>query len=98
MKRLLNKITDMLADAALLEMGVEVQTVTALRSETVTEPGMSSLKMFFQNITDTLADAALLEMGVNVTSPVAQAGSERDITHPDDCQYGDNELCFRHAA
>ncbi len=98
MKRLLNKITDMLADAALLEMGVDVQTTAELRHQVVFKPRASAPKRLFQNITDTLADAALLEMGVKATSPVAKAGSERDIAHPDECQYGDNDVCFRHAA
>jgi hypothetical protein len=127
MKRFLNKITEMLADAALLEMGVAVQTTAEYRSKTVFEPVMSPLKRLFQNLTDTLADAALLEMGVHVATPAAAAGTdresleenlievafaeaadyddihesilrehrqERDIAHPDDCQYGDNDLCF----
>jgi hypothetical protein len=131
MKRLLNKITDTLADAALLEMGVDVQTVRVLHSKVAYETRMSPLKRFFQSISDTLADAALLEMGVNVAAPSSQAERvretleenliesafaeeadfddihkailrehqvERDIVYPDECQYGDNDMRFRHAA
>jgi hypothetical protein len=127
MKRFLSRITDLLADAALMEMGVEGETTTEHRSQVEFAPGMSLLKRFFQNVTDTLADAALLEMGVDVVTPATKTGtvretleenlieaafaeeadyddiheailrehrSERDIAQPDDCQYGDNDLCF----
>jgi glutamate dehydrogenase/leucine dehydrogenase len=127
MTRFLNKIADMLADAALPGMGVNVQTTAEPHSKASFESGMSRLKRFLQNLTDTLADAAMLEMGVNVATPAATAGtvhesleenlievafaeaadyddiheailrehrSEQDIAHPDDCQYGDNDLCF----
>jgi len=126
MKWLLNKITDMLADAALLEMDIDVQPIAEPRFRAVSEPRMSPPKRFFQNVTATLADAAMLEIGVNAATPVARAGtvyesleenlievafaeaayyddmheailqehrSKRDA-HPDDCQYGDNDLCF----
>ncbi|MHB8843347.1 MAG: hypothetical protein ACYC7L_01245 [Nitrospirota bacterium] len=129
MKRLQNKITDTLADAALLEMGVDVQTTAVLHSWVEAESNPGLLKRFFRNVTNTLADAALLEMGVQVARPVAKAGTvretleenlievafaeaadyddihkailrehqdDRDIAHPDDCQYGDNDLCFTH--
>ena len=69
MKRLLNKITDILADAALLEMSVDVQTTAEHRSNTASEPSMSSLKRLFKNLEKTLADAALLEEGVDTVSP-----------------------------
>lgn len=127
MKRLLNKITDILADAALLEMSVDVQTTAEHRSNTASEPSMSSLKRLFKNLEKTLADAALLEEGVDTVSPdrrsrpdaetleenlievaFAEAADyddihkailrerqlERDISHPDDCQYGNNDMCF----
>lgn len=69
MKRLLNKITDMLADAALLEMSVDVQTTAKHRSKAASEPRMSPLKRLFKNLEETLADAALLEEGVDIVSP-----------------------------
>ncbi len=127
MKRLLNKITDMLADAALLEMGVDVQTTAEHRSDAASEPRMSPLKRLFKNLEETLADAALLEEGVDIVSSnrrprpdaetleenlievafaeaadyddihkaiLRERQSERDISHPDHCQYGDNDICF----
>ena len=127
MKRLLNKITDMMADAALLEMGADVQTTEEHRFKAASESRMSTLKRLFKNLEETLADAALFEEGVYLVSPsrrprpdaetleekfievaFAEAAdyddihkailrehqSERDISHPDDCQYGDNDMCF----
>jgi hypothetical protein len=131
MKRLLNKIADTLADAAILEMGVDVQTVGVLHSKVASETRMSPLRRFIQSISDTLSNAALLEMGVTVAAPSAQAGRDRetleenlvekafaveadfddihktilrehrveqDIAHPDECQHGDNDICFRYAS
>jgi len=126
MKRFLKKIEDALADSALLEMGVEVQTVGELHSKVASEIGVSPLKLLFQKVTDTLADAALFEMGVAV-APVEKSNAFResleenlievvfaeaadydqiheailrehrradDMIRPDDCGYGDNEVCF----
>ncbi len=128
MKRLLNKTTDTLADAALLERSVEVKTNTGAKAH---EPLMAMLKRFFQNFSITMADAALLEMGVFPDRSAQKQGAvretleenlievafaeaadyddihkailwehqvEREIAYPDDCQYGDNDMCFRHAA
>lgn len=78
MKRLLSKITEKLADAALLEMGVDVQTVGELYPKASSEPGMNPVKRLFQDISDTLADAALLEIGVRVAPPAAKAGTVRE--------------------
>jgi hypothetical protein len=94
MKRLLGNITETLADAALLEMGFDVQTVGELHLKVASESRMSPLKRFILNITDTLADAAILEMGVNVVTPIAKAVTVR----PEECQYGDSDVCFRRAA
>ncbi len=120
MKRLLNKITDSLADAAMLEMGVGEKT-------TDNEPLLAKIKSFFQNFSVTIADAALLEIGFfpdkSARKPetaretleenlievaFAEAAdyddihkailrehrSEQDVVHPDECQYGDNDVCF----
>ena len=71
----LNKITDMLVDASLLEMGVDVQTSAKPGSMAVSEPRISPLKLLFRNIIDTLAEAAILDMGVSLYSPVVKAGA-----------------------
>jgi hypothetical protein len=85
MKRLLNKITDMLADAALLESGVPVAAPVAkagLVHETLEE---NFIEIAFAEAADydDIHQAILREHQ-----------SERDIARPDDCQYGDNDLCF----
>ena len=94
MKRFFQKLTDIMADAALLEMGVGIQTTAEYRFKTVSGPVMSPLKRLFQDVSDTLADAALLEMGVDAASPIAKAGTVQYIVNLDECQYGDNEMCF----
>lgn len=85
MKRFLNRITDMLADVALLEMGVNVATHVA-KAETVRETLEENLiEVAFAEVADydDIHKAILREHQ-----------SERDISHPDDCQYGDNDICF----
>ncbi|HXY53214.1 MAG TPA: hypothetical protein VEM40_00935 [Nitrospirota bacterium] len=85
MKRLLNRITDLLADAALLEMDVDIyadsRKVGAVH-ETLEE---NLIEVAFAEAADydDIHKAILREHG-----------SERDISHPDDCQYGDNNICF----
>ena len=125
MKRLLNNITDSLADAAMLEMSVDVSRTAENRTPTHM-PLMATLKRFFQNFSIAMADAALLEIGVSAArsdekrGPVSETleenfievafaeaadyddiheamqehRSERDIVRADECQYGDNEVCF----
>ncbi len=128
MKKLLNKTTDTLADAALLERDVEVKTNTGAAAH---EPLMATLKRFFQNYSITMADAALLEICASPDRSAQKQGAvretleknlievafaeaaeyddihkailrehqvEREIAYPDDCQYGDNDMCFRNAA
>ena len=85
MKRLLNKMTDMMADAALLEMGVNVLTPAA-KAGTVRE----TLEENFIEIA--FAEAA--DYDDIHKAILREHRSERDIAHPDECQYGDNEMCF----
>lgn len=101
MKRLLGNITDSLADAALLEMGVGVSAAVERHPEAEHESLMAGLKRFFQNFSITMADAALLEIGGYPVTPAEKHGpilrkrrAEKNIVHPDECQYGDNDACF----
>jgi hypothetical protein len=85
MKRFLNRITDMLADAALLEMGVIVaahDVKTEMVRETLEE---NLIEVAFAEAAD--YDDIHKEI-------LREHRSERDISHPDDCQYGDNDICF----
>jgi hypothetical protein len=44
------------------------------------------MKRLLNKITDALADAALLGMGVDVQTTAEHRSN--------DCQYGDNDMCF----
>jgi hypothetical protein len=88
MKRFLQKLSDMMADAALLEMGVDVQTTAqagAVRESL--EENLIGVAFAEEGDYDDIHEAILREHR-----------QERDVAHPDDCQYGDNDICFRHAA
>lgn len=100
MKRLLNKITDTLADAALLEMGVALEPAAAHGHTVAAESPAGAIKRFFQNFSITMADAALLEIGLPavLSAENQEEVRDQDIVRPDECQYGDNDKCFRHAA
>jgi hypothetical protein len=85
MKRFLAKITDMLADAALLEMGADVVT-PAIKAGTVRE-----------TLEENLIEVAFSEAAAYDDiheSILREHRPERDFMHPDDCQCGDNDLCF----
>ena len=85
MIRLLQNITDILTDAALYEMGIDNAVPTGrsgFEAETLEE---NLVEVAFAEAAnyDDIHEAILREHR-----------QERDIAHPDDCQYGDNELCF----
>jgi hypothetical protein len=85
MKRLMNKITDMLADAALLEMGVNV-VMPAAQGGTVRETLEENL------IEIAFAEAA--DYDDIHKAILREHRSKWDIAHPDECRYGDNDRCF----
>jgi hypothetical protein len=85
MKRLLNKITDMLADAALLEMGVTVVTPVA---------NAGTLRETLEENFIEIAFAEAADYDDIHKAILREHRSERDIAHPDECQYGDNDMCF----
>ena len=120
MKRMLKNITDSLADAAMLEVGVEVPAVPHATL-------WATAKRFSENFSVTMADAAMLEMGAYparaeekrvkdretleenlIEVAFAEAAdyddihdaimrehhTEEDRVHLDECQYGDNDVCF----
>lgn len=89
MKKLFNKIEDMLADAALLEMGVPVLFSAKVLKRSFAE----ALEENFVEIA--YAEAAdYEEIHEALVREHREALSE---VHPDDCQYGDNDLCFASA-
>ena len=85
MKRLLNKITDMLADAALLEMGVDVVTPLAKAG---------TLRETLEEYLIEIAFAEAADYDQIHKAILREHQSKRDIAHPDECQYRDNDMCF----
>jgi hypothetical protein len=85
MKRLMNKITDMLADAALLEMGVNVVAPLA---------NAGTLRETLEENFIEIAFAEAADYDDIHKAILREHRSERDIAHPDECQYGDNDMCF----
>jgi hypothetical protein len=84
MKRFLQKIEDMLADSALLEMGVDV-----LRVE--------SPNGVRESLEENLIEIAFAEAADYDQIHEAILREHRradDQVRPDDCGYGDNEMCF----
>jgi hypothetical protein len=84
MKRFLDKITDMLADAALLEMGVAVALV-------------EQSKALRETLEENLIEIAFAEAGDydQIHKAILREHlRENDMVRPDDCGYGDNEVCF----
>jgi hypothetical protein len=85
MKRLLQNLIDTLADAALLEEGVEI--VSPKRRP---RPDAETLE---ENLIE-VAFAEAADYDDIHEAILKEHQKERDIARPDDCQYGDNELCF----
>jgi hypothetical protein len=84
MKRFLKNIEDALADSALLEMGVDVASVEKSNA-------------FRETLEDNLVEIAFAEAGEYDQVHEAILREHRradDMIRPDDCGYGDNEVCF----
>jgi hypothetical protein len=82
----MQNLSDILADAAMLELGVDASMAPKLRMrrdrETLEE---NLIEVAFAEAADydDIHEAILREHR-----------QERDIARPDDCQYGDDDLCF----
>ncbi len=84
MMRLLNKITDMLADVA-LEKWVFIR------------PGIAKERREQKTLEENLIEVAFAEAADfdDIHKAILREDrSERDIAHPDGCQYGDNNMFF----
>jgi len=85
MKWSLQKLTDMMADAALLEMGVYVATpVAGARADR-------------ESLEENLIEVAFAEAADydDIHEAIQREHRQkRDVARPDDCQFGDNDLCF----
>ncbi len=85
MKRMLQNMSDALADAALLERGVE----PAVRKDRRPGPGPETLEELF--IEAAFAEAADYD---DIREAILREHrSERNTGHSDDCRCGDNDLC-----
>jgi hypothetical protein len=85
MKRLFKNMEKTFADAAFFEEGVDIVSPNR-RPQTDAETLEENL------IEVAFAEAADYE---DIHKAIlAERRSERDISPPDDCQYGDNEMCF----
>jgi hypothetical protein len=86
MKKLFRKIEKMLADAALLEMGISVISSLGARK-----------RPFSETLEEKLVEIAYAEAADYDEIHAAilrEHEKDGDQVHPDDCQYGDNDLCF----
>lgn len=86
MKNPFRNVSDLLADAALLEMGVEASLVPALR-----------LRRDRETLEENLIEVAFAEAADydDIHEAILREHRrEEDVAHPDDCQYGDTDLCF----
>jgi hypothetical protein len=91
MKRLLHTIEDMFAATALAEWGLTEAAREMVRTTTAADNA--------GNVEEISAAAAFAESGEYETARELSARRwgktrELEVTHPDDCQYGDNDLCF----
>ncbi|OGW39472.1 MAG: hypothetical protein A2010_12125 [Nitrospirae bacterium GWD2_57_9] len=88
MKKLFRKIEESLADAALLEMGVAVAHAPREVKQT-----------FRESLEDRLVEIAYAEAGDydDIRRAILRENVKADDqVHDDECQYGDNDVCFVH--
>ncbi len=85
MTRILQNITETLADAALLEMGVDLYAKS--RFEAAVQ----------ETLEETLVEVAFAEAAVydDIHEVILKEHRDkRDMAHPDDCRCGHNDLCY----
>ncbi len=85
MKRFLQSIEDALADAALYEEGVDAAALTR-KPRPMTET--------FEELFMEIAFAEAGDFDDIRAAILKEHESRQDAARPDDCQYGDNDLCF----
>ncbi len=88
MKKLFKDLEETLADAALLEMGVDV----AYTTRSLKQLNKESLEEHLVEIA--FAEAADYDQ---IHSAIQREHLKADDqVHTDECQYGDNDMCFVH--
>lgn len=86
MKELFRKLEEGLADAALLEMGVAV----------VHEPA-NGKRAFRESLEEHLTEIAFAEAADydEIHEAIRREHfKDEDVVHADECQYGDNDICY----
>ncbi len=86
MKKFFKKLEEILADAALLETGVDVAST----------PG-NLRHAFKESLEEHLVEVAYAEAADydQIHEAILREHSRGDQqVHPDECQYGDNDFCF----
>jgi hypothetical protein len=90
MRTLFQKLEKTFADAALLEMGINLYPSPEAAKHSFKE----SLEEEFIEVA--FAEAADYE---DIRQAILREHEDpNDRIHPDDCQYGDNDMCLKHAA
>ena len=88
MRTFFQNLQETFADAALLEMGVNLYGYPAATEHDFKE----SLEEEFVEVA--FAEAADYD---DIHKAILREHEEKnDRVHPDDCQYGDNDICFVH--
>ena len=88
MKRYMEKIEDMLTATAL----VEIEGFGAIRELIDKYDIMGEIDKDFTAIAFT--DAGELDAAQSILHEAEGLHRDREVVAPDDCQYGDNDLCF----
>lgn len=89
MKKLFGKIEKMLADAALFEMGIPAGFAPAAPRRTLAEA-------IEENLVE-IAYAEAADYDDIHEALLREHEGSGSVVHPDDCQYGDNDLCYVNA-
>ncbi len=88
MKRYMEKIEDMLATTAL----VEIEGLGAIRELIEKYDIMGEIDKDFTAIAFT--DAGELDAAQSILHEAEVLPRDHEVVAPDDCQYGDDDLCF----
>jgi len=89
--RLLHTIEDMLAATAFAEMGLTESAIDMTETATA---GYNAGNVEEIYAAEAFAESGEYETARELTAKRWGKTRELEVTQPDDCQYGDNDLCF----
>lgn len=87
MKNLIKKITDALAESAI----AEIEGPEALR---MSKTAATHEHNFKERLEERLVEVAYAEAADYEDIRKSMARERKEIVHPDECQFGDNDLCY----